>query len=353
VKFADLLQFQKTPQSLEELHAKATAYAALKPRLRSEFLEECEFETKELLLNKVQDANENLQHTHNIGVDELNAQKVDACTDIFSTQLDSENTLQIKKSKGLHRQFFSKNNALSDFAKTATINRLEPLQSANQFDSLIDALGPHPQTALPLKFRILSRANEIYDANNWATKLDDTPENFFELLMGTAADEYHSDLEPVQNCFLQGATGDFVCNKIFAAPDGYNGATGTAPMCAVGAFALKNTTAEDLPRSISFGLSSYKFSTVYLKTDVWTPLFQSTSNIHRTATMTADFVVPANQTATILLVSTPYHYLHSTRGGDGTIYQSHLVQFLQWNLFGVREMLGDDLVWAQLLGENL
>jgi hypothetical protein len=160
-------------------------------------------------------------------------------------------------------------------------------------------------------------------------------------------------LEPVQNCFLQGAAGDFVCNKMFAAPYGYNNATGTAPMCAVGAFALKNMTAEDLPRSIQFGLSSYKFSAVYLKINEWTPLFQSTSNLHHADIMTADFVVPANKTATILLVSTPDHYRHSTRGRDETIYQSHLVQFLQWNLFNVREMLGDELTWVQLLGEHL
>jgi hypothetical protein len=336
---------------LEELHAKATAYAALTPRLRTEFLEECEVDAKELFLNKAQDANTNLQHTYNIGVDKLNSQKVDACADIFDMQINCENTFQIKKSKGLHRQVFSKNNALSNFIDTAIIpNMLAQLQSTTQFDSLIDVLGPHPKASLPLRFRILSRANEIYGGNNWTTKLEDTPENFYDLLMGTAANEYHSDVEPVQHCFLQGATGDFICNKMLAAPYDYTAATSTAPMCAVGAFALKNTTDQDIERSINFGLSSYNFSAVYLKIDEWTPLFQSTSNLHHTDIMSADFVVPANQTATILLISTPYYYRYLPQ--RGTI-QTHVVQFLQWNLFGVREMLGDELLWTQLFGAIL
>jgi hypothetical protein len=64
--------------------------------------------------------------------------------------------------------------------------------------------------------------------------------------------------------------------------------------------------------------------------------------------MSADFVVPTGQTATILLISTPYYYRYSYTGRDGTTYQSHLMQFLQWNLFGVRETLGDNLVWRPL-----
>jgi formylglycine-generating enzyme required for sulfatase activity len=67
--------------------------------------------------------------------------------------------------------------------------------------------------------------------------------------------------------------------------------------------------------------------------------------------MTADFVIPANQTATILLVSTPYYYWYSGSRGSGA--QTHLLQFLQWNVFGIREMLGDVLEWTQLLGGNL
>jgi hypothetical protein len=66
VKFADLLQFQKSPQSLDELHAKATAYAALNPRLRTEFLEECEIDAKKLITGHSKNSNDDLQYTYNI-----------------------------------------------------------------------------------------------------------------------------------------------------------------------------------------------------------------------------------------------------------------------------------------------
>jgi hypothetical protein len=349
VKFADLLQFQKMPQTLEELHAKATAYAALNPRLRTEFLNECEVDAKECIRNKSQSSESNLQYTYNIDVDSLNFQKTIACSDIFNAQVNCENTLQIKKSGGLSRQTFDKNEALSDFANAATIpNRRVQLQSTNQFDSLKRALTPYPETALPFRFRILSRANETYGTNNWTTKLANTPENFYDLLIGTTDDEYHSDFEPVQNTFLQGAAGNFVCNKMLAAPYGYNSATGTAPMAAVGAFSFENITNQDVERSIKFGLSSYNFAAVFLKTDECTPLFQATGTTTHTSVMSADFVVPAGQTAIILLVSTPYYYRYSYSGRDGTTYQSHLMQFLQWDLFNVREMLGNDLIWRPL-----
>jgi hypothetical protein len=350
------MTFQKPPQSLEELQAKAAAYAALTPRLRTAFLKECEVEARECIQNTKQEANEVLQYTLSTNVNALNTQQENTHSDIQNAQQNRANILNTKKASGLQRQASSKNDFLSDFIKAKTIpDKLAPLKNLNQFDSLKHVFRAQPETALPFKFRILSRANEIYGANNWSTRLANTPENFYDLLMGSADDEYHSDFEPVQNTFLQGAAGNFVCDKMFAVPDGYNQATGSAPMAAVGAFAFENITDQNIERSIKFGLSSYNFAAVYLKIDEWTPLFQSTSNISHDSVRTADFVVPAHQTATILLVSTPYHYLYSSsRGRDTTTtYQSHLVQFLQWDLFGVREMLGSDLIWAQLLGEVL
>jgi hypothetical protein len=354
MKFANLRTFQKPPQGLEDLHAKATAYAALTPRLRTAFLEECEVEAKECIQNTNQEASEALQYACNTNIGVLNTRQENTYSNILTSQQNRANILNTKKSSGLQRQSFNKNNALSEFVNAKKIpDKLAPLKNLNQFDSLKHVFLTQPETALPFKFRILSRANEIYGANNWGTRLANTAENFYDLLMGTVEDEYHSDLEPVQNTFLQGATGNFICNKMFAVPDGYNHATGSAPMAAIGAFTFENITDQDIERSINFGLSSYNFAAVYLKTDEWTPLFQSTSNISHDSARTADFVVPAHQTATLLLVSTPYYYLYSLRGRDGTTYQSHLVQFLQWNLFGVREMLGTELRWIQLLGKKL
>jgi hypothetical protein len=347
VKFADLLQFQKPPQNLEDLHEKATAYAALTPRLRTEFLEECEIEAKNFIEDENNKTKNTLHNASNANIDDLNSQKINACTDIFEEQVEGENALEIKKSGGLQRQVGAKNFVLENFEKTAAIpDVLTPIQSANQVESLKCELAPYPQTALPLRFRILSRANENYGANNWTENLENTAENFYDLLTGNAEYTYHSDLEPAQTLFLQGAAGNFICNKMFSAPHGYSNAIGTAPMAAVCAFSFKNITEVEQMKSISFALSSYNFAGVFLKTETWTPLFQATGNGIHDEIMTADFIVPANQTATILLVSTPYYYRFGTlRAGN---LQSHIVQFLQMNVFNVREMLGNELVARDL-----
>jgi hypothetical protein len=355
MKFADLLSFQKHSQGLDELHAKLTALAALNPRSRTEFLEGCEVEAKDLIAARSHDSDDYLTDTYNICVEQINALKSQSCTDIIGVQNSYENILNLKRADGLQRHAADKNNALHDFTNAITVpDVLSLLRSANQYDSLVDALLPRHQSSLSFRFRILSRKNESYGANNWATLLSNTAENFYDLLMGAADDEYHSDLELVQNCFLQGTNGNFVCNKMFSAPAGYNYATGTAPMAAVGAFSLENVTDQDVEKSLKFGLSSYNFAAVFLKLDEWTPLFQTASNLHHSSVMSADFIVPANQTATILLVSTPYYYRYSvTTGGRGdpvvTTYNSHLAQFLQWNIFGIREMLGDTVLGAELL----
>jgi hypothetical protein len=343
VTFADLLSFQKPPQSLEELHAKITAVAALTPSSRTDFLEECEAKAKELIKGLSQNSENDVQDTYNMYSDEITTLKTQLHTSISNVQNNSLNTLQARQTSGLQQQNNGKDGALSDFTDAMAIpDVLTPLKSATQYDSLTDAVATIPKAALPLRFRILSRANEIYGANNWGTVLPNTAENFYDLLIGTADDVYHSDFEPVQDCFLQGATGDFVCNRMCTELYDYSNANGTAPMAAVGAFAVENTTNEDQSRSINFGLSSYNFASVFLKTDVWTPLFQATSNTYHSSVMTADFVIPANQTATILLVSTPYYYWYS--GSRSSPAQTHLLQFLQWNIFGIREMLGDELI---------
>jgi hypothetical protein len=335
MKFADLLQFQKPPQTLEELHAKVTAIAALTPRSRTEFLEACENEAKNLIAGLSQSSDDDIHYIYSVCNGELTELEKQVCQSILNLQNDFQNELQNKKSDGKQRQANNKNGALSDFVDaTATPDMLAPLQSINQYNSIANAIkqSRHQPTSMPFRFRILSRANEIYGANDWTTNLTNTAENFYDLLTGAADDAYHSDFEPVQECFLQGAAGNFVCNKMLTELHGYSNANGTAPMAAVGAFSLENSTSENQSRSISFGLSSYNFASVFLKVEEWTPLFQTTSNLHHSSVMTADFVIPANQTATILLSSTPYYYWYSGRGSSSTVAQTHLGQFLQWNI---------------------
>jgi hypothetical protein len=167
VNFSDLLQFQKTPQTLEELHAKAIAYAALNPRLRTEFLNECEDDAKELIASRKQNSNDDLNDTYNICVSEIADLKTQSCTSIFDLQNDCQDTLLEKRTNGLQKQASDKNDALSEFmSATQFPDVLFPLQATNQFDSLTNALLPRPQTSLPFRFRILSRANESYGTNN-------------------------------------------------------------------------------------------------------------------------------------------------------------------------------------------
>ncbi|GHS94467.1 hypothetical protein AGMMS49949_08330 [Alphaproteobacteria bacterium] len=339
MKFSDLLHMQHPMPSLEDLHATALSWAALNPRSRTECVETCESEAKIFLHNQMQESTAFLQNTSETHETALNAQKNQACVSLFEAQGDAQNTLQIKKSQSFQRRKTTKAAALEDFIEKAQIPPvLEALQDINQYAPITQALWSRPPTSLPFSFRILSRANELYGLNNWSTKLSPEAENFYALLTGNAEDVYHSDFEPAHNPFLQGETGSFVCPTLLSPPYGYNGATGTAPMAACGAFSLKNTTSEDQSRSFYFALSSYNFAAVFLKTDAWTTLFQTTSNLIHSNVMSADFTIPAAQTATILLVSTPYYYRYSTN--------AYIVQFLQWGLFNVRSLLTDGLEWV-------
>jgi hypothetical protein len=350
MKFADLLSLQKPPQN--QIIGRATAIAALNPRSRMDFSEECELDAKDLISKQSVNSTKNLQNVYNIYINKINTQKTQTCIDVFETSIEHCNALQIKKSKGLHKQKNSQNKALEKLISTKlsvvsdASDSLLPLKATNQFESLTDVIRGAPKTALPFRFRILTRANYAYGENNWSEALPNdwvpnTAENFYDLLIGNAPDTYHSDFEPVQTQFLQGSTGSFLRTQLFSIPT-----PPTIPMAAVGAFSLKNISTQVQVGSIQFDLSCGNFSAVFLKIDAWTQLFQTTTNsptqlLGNTGIQTATFTVPAGQMATIMLVSTPYLGYFAHYGSE-----LHDLQFLQWGVFNVREMFTNNNNWA-------
>jgi hypothetical protein len=153
MKFADLMSFQKKPQTLNELHAKATAYNALTPKLRTEFLEECEIEAKEFVQKQSESSNQKLQHTYNISIEKLNIQETNIYSEISAAQENHKNALQSRRSAILQQQQQTKNSALSDLNMMGQVpDALAGIQSVNQYNPLTQAFLPRSATSLPFRF---------------------------------------------------------------------------------------------------------------------------------------------------------------------------------------------------------
>jgi hypothetical protein len=366
VKFTDFLKFKN--QTLDELHAKAVSYARLTPRLQTDSTEVFE-EVRDAINNEAGKSliSINTEYT-SIAID-VNQVITNCDLDIKDTQIKIKEAYTNKKDEGIKRNIIKKNEAKTILDNEVAISKannpsalLDPLQSANQFHPLSLAFKNYTLASLPFRFRVCSRKNEAYGQNNWATELEDSPQNFHDLLLGTTADEYQSDLEPDNIRFLQG-DGTFAYTNLLT---GYNTTTQISstsgynrtniynypikPLLAIGAFILENETPESKVFNLPCALSCHNYAAVFIKIDdIWTPLYLSTT---RTASIdqVVEVTIPANKSATIIIVSTPYLYRYesgtSTSGSYYYVnYTPHTHQFLQWGVFNIRALLNDGLKW--------
>lgn len=350
MNFEDLLKLQKNAEDIEELHAQAISEQVLNPRFRTENLLEKAQEAKDCLREQFECRNSYLQEKFHQYHEEFNQQKQKSCVDIFEQHLEDLNQLEIQKSQAFQRQQARSAESLKELAKSARLSDvLAPLRNINAYDSLQETLKNAPKTqegSFSFLFRVLSRKNENYGYNNgptWPTNFDN-PETLYQLLTGDFNDTYQSDFEPFQKHFIQGKAGSFIFNRSLSFPYSYNGAEGVAPLAAVAAIPLENTTDSEKSVSLSLALSSFNFAGVFLKTDEWTPLFQTTTNLVHSGAISTDFTLAAYQKAMVLLVSTPYfyresYYMRDRDGGGYWIYNSHALQHLQLSFLNLREVL--------------
>lgn len=194
----------------------------------------------------------------------------------------------------------------------------------------------HRPDAIPVQFRVLSRKNEKYCANKENTPLANTPEVFYDLLMGTAEDELLSDHEPLTQAFAQGKDGCFVLTRNNTNSYEESNASGDDPYAAVVAVTFHNKTEESKTGSVEFSLSSRNFAGVYGKVDTWETLFETTSESNQTGGKVS-VSVPPRQSFVLMAVATPAYSRSST--GRRPVVSSDIVrQFLHVGLTHLKEI---------------
>lgn len=205
--------------------------------------------------------------------------------------------------------------------------------------------------ALPFIFGVLSRQNDYWGYGDLTSQLGvwynnvANADNMLQLLAGshTQTTNYAGFYKPPQLHFLQGSAGNFIYKEMYVK---YAVSTNeyTYPYAGLGVIFIKNTTAADITRTVSFGGSTYWSSgyegmglfvatpnnTNANKSSIsgltWTNLYNnatSTANIASSASV----VIPAGKTVAILLYTSAYYY---------TGINSYYAQFLHWYIFSFR-----------------
>ena len=205
--------------------------------------------------------------------------------------------------------------------------------------------------ALPFIFGVLSRQNDYWGYGDLTSQLGvwynnvANADSMLQLLAGSHAQttNYAGFYKPPQLHFLQGSAGNFIYKEMYVK---YAVSTNeySYPYAGLGVIFIKNTTASDITRTVSFGGSTYWSSgyegmglfvatpnnTNANKSSIsgltWTNLYNnatSTANIASSASV----VIPAGKTVAILLYTSAYYY---------TGINSYYAQFLHWYIFSFR-----------------
>lgn len=205
--------------------------------------------------------------------------------------------------------------------------------------------------ALPFIFGVLSRQNDYWGYGDLTSQLGvwynnvANADSMLQLLAGSHAQttNYAGFYKPPQLHFLQGSAGNFIYKEMYVK---YAVSTNeyTYPYAGLGVIFIKNTTAADITRTVSFGGSTY-WSSGYEGMGLFVATPNNTNankssisgltwtNLYNNATSTANIVssasvvIPAGKTVAILLYTSAYYY---------TGINSYYVQFLHWYIFSFR-----------------
>lgn len=205
--------------------------------------------------------------------------------------------------------------------------------------------------ALPFIFGVLSRQNDYWGYGDLTSQLGvwynnvANADSMLQLLAGSHAQttNYAGFYKPPQLHFLQGSAGNFIYKEMYLK---YAVSTNeyTYPYAGLGMIFIKNTTAADITRTVSFGGSTYWSSgyegmglfvatpnnTNANKSSIsgltWTNLYNNATSAANIAS-SASVVIPAGKTVAILLYTSAYYY---------TAINSYYAQFLHWYIFSFR-----------------
>lgn len=304
----------------------------------------------------------------------LNTSKTSALSAIDSAKTSSIDAINTNKTTSLTalQTATTTNLSLLDARKDTNITAINTtgqtqLQALNTLVSNFSSINDVPANStimtevrnrnmietgsLPFIFGILSRQNDYWGYGDLTSQLGvwynnvANADNMLQLLAGSHAQttNYAGFYKPPQLHFLQGSAGNFIYKEMYVK---YAVSTNeyTYPYAGLGVIFIKNTTAADITRTVSFGGSTYWSSgyegmglfvatpnnTNANKSSIsgltWTNLYNnatSTANIASSASV----VIPAGKTVAILLYTSAYYY---------TGINSYYAQFLHWYIFSFR-----------------
>ncbi len=250
MRFDDVLALQST----KELPIQAVARRVMAPRSCTDPMLEVAQDAQTCFTAAAESVRKRLQQDQAEALEGLQAEKTETLKEGEQQQTAHCEVVRSKGPKGKERQRIvreQKSGVLQQAATISTDPILFQLRDINQLPSLETTLRDEPRhrpDAIPVQFRVLSRKNEKYGVNKESTPLANTPENFYDLLMGTAEDELLSDHEPLTQAFAQGKDGCFVLTRNSTNSYEESNASGDCPYAAVVAVTFHNKKEKPNPR---------------------------------------------------------------------------------------------------------
>ena len=285
-------------------------------------------------------------------IDAINSNKTTSLTALQTATTTNLSLLDARKDTNItainttgQTQLQALNTLVSNFASINDVPANSTIMTEVRNRNMIET------GALPFIFGVLSRQNDYWGYGDLTSQLGvwynnvANADNMLQLLAGSHAQttNYAGFYKPPQLHFLQGSAGNFIYKEMYVK---YAVSTNeyTYPYAGLGVIFIKNTTAADITRTVSFGGSTYWSSgyegmglfvatpnnTNANKSSIsgltWTNLYNnatSTANIASSASV----VIPAGKTVAILLYTSAYYY---------TGINSYYAQFLHWYIFSFR-----------------
>ncbi|GHM58161.1 MAG: hypothetical protein sL5_10600 [Candidatus Mesenet longicola] len=248
--------------------------------------------------------------------------------------------------------------SLLDTRKDANIAVIDSSGNLDQIKGAVDDLSKKIKShsiiapeSVPLLFGILNRYNDNWGSSNFSSELGQwysstTSANYMLALLAGAHKEstkYCSFYKPPQLYFLQGTNGTFLYKEMYLR---YAISTNIYqhPYALLGVIFVKNTSKEDITRTLNFTGSSgwssgYEGAGVFVGTpDTINPNKEKTSTVtwanvqkhNSTSTelsSSATIVIPAEKTVAIVLYTSPYYYTNTN---------NYYAQFMYFGIYNFR-----------------
>lgn len=248
--------------------------------------------------------------------------------------------------------------SLLDSRKDTNIAAIDSSGNLDQIKGAVDNLSKEIKShniiepeSLPLLFGILNRYNDNWGSSNFSSELGQwysstTGANYMLALLAGAHKEstkYCSFYRPPQLYFLQGTNGTFLYKEMYlryaVSANIYQ-----YPYALLGVIFVKNTSKEDITRTLNFTGSSgwssgYEGAGVFVGTPdainpdkekisavTWTNV-QKHSSTSTELSSSATIVIPAEKTVTIVLYTSPYYYTSSS---------NYYAQFMYFGIYNFR-----------------